>query len=285
MQVRRRLKINAVILVITAVIVLLILSMALYHLNSANESGKILEEIIAGSLDSVALKDNYLQSNATRAKVQWLAEHEEVGRLLKSASQKFMGAEDNNTLLGMQEDHESTGKIFEAIAENRGKRVSSDHSVARSQEIENRLVSQLDMRVYDFVTNGKRLRESSQKARASALRITGVGIVFVFLILVAVTLINSRMMSRTITDRIQRLRDGALIIGGGTLDHKIDIKGDDEFAELSDVLDAMTTKLRVSHDKLESEIDERRRSEEQLRAYSSNTHLRRWRCLTVRCAT
>ena len=44
---------------------------------------------------------------------------------------------------------------------------------------------------------------------------------------------NSWTMTRTIADRIVRLRDGASIIGEGNLDHRIDIQGDDEFAELS----------------------------------------------------
>ncbi|MBF0505595.1 MAG: GAF domain-containing protein [Nitrospirae bacterium] len=49
MQVRQRLKINAAVLVITAVIILLILPLGLYHRNNADESGKIVEEIMAGA--------------------------------------------------------------------------------------------------------------------------------------------------------------------------------------------------------------------------------------------
>ncbi len=261
MQVRRRLKINAVISIITALIILLILCMALYRLNSENGKGKIAEDIIALSFERDALRSDYLRSSSKRSNEQWFAKHEQVGRLLKSASEKFRDAEDIKTLGGMLEDHESIGKIFRSIMENRERRGTSDHPDELSLDIEDRLVSQMDMRTYELVIYGQHLLETSREARSSALRLAGAGIVFVFVILVAATLINSDMMSRTITDRIRRLRDCALVIGGGDLDHKIDIMGDDEFAELSDVFNAMTTKLRKSYSDIENENSERRQAE------------------------
>ena len=49
-------------------------------------------------------------------------------------------------------------------------------------------------------------------------------------------------------------RAGALVIGEGNLEYRIDIKGDDEFAELSETFDAMTAKLRETYLKLENEV-------------------------------
>jgi len=250
MQVRQRLKINAVVSVITAFIILLILSLALYSLNNANDSGKIAGEIITGAFERVALRNDYIWNGNERAKEQWFARHEEVGRLLKSAYEKFRKPEDIPTLARMLKNHEAIGKIFSGIVENREKAGSHAFSADLTREIENRLLSQLNMRGYEFVINGRQLLESSREARDSAIRRAGAGIVFVFLILVAATLINSSMMGRTIADRIRRLRDGALVIGGGNLDHQIDIRGDDEFSELSGTVNEMTAKLRKSQNLL-----------------------------------
>jgi PAS domain S-box-containing protein len=71
-------------------------------------------------------------------------------------------------------------------------------------------------------------------------------------------------MGRTITERVGRLRNGAAMIGGGNLDHRIDITGDDEFTELSEALNVMTAKLRGSYGELEKEIDVRKQTEERL---------------------
>ncbi len=49
-----------------------------------------------------------------------------------------------------------------------------------------------------------------------------------------------------------------------TSEHRIDIKGDDEFAELSRSFNAMTDKLRGSYDDLEKEIEKRKKMNEAL---------------------
>jgi len=255
------LKINSVISVVTAFIILLILSLALYRLNNANGKGKIAGEIITSALERVALKNDYISNSNERAKEQWFAKHEEIGRLLKSASERFLEPEDIKALAEMLKDNESIGKIFSGIVKNREKAGSHAYSADLSRVIETRLLSRLNMRVYEFVTDGRQLLEASRRARDSAFRLAGAGIIIVFVILTATTVINSWIMGRTITDRIRRLRDGAMVIGGGNLDHKIDVKGDDEFAELSDAFDVMTAKLRGLYSDLENEIKERKNVE------------------------
>jgi len=105
----------------------------------------------------------------------------------------------------------------------------------------------------------------------SAFQMAGGGIVFVVLLVSAVILINSWSMGRSISDRIQKLREGAAVIGGGNLDVRIDVKGDDEFADLSNAFNVMTEKLRRSYNNLEDENKERKRAEEAL--HRLNTEL------------
>jgi PAS domain S-box-containing protein len=251
MQVRLRLKINTLVSVIMAVGILVILSLALSRINREDDKGKIAGEIITGAFERVSLRNDYMWNSDERAKEQWFAKNEQVGRLLKSASPKFREPKDIETLAEMLKDQGSIGKIFRTIVENREKAGSHAYSkTILSQEIENRLLSQLNMRGYDFVINGRQLQKSTLEARASAVRLAGAGVLSVFVILTVATLINSRMMDRTITERIRRLRDGALVIGSGNLDHKIDITGDDEFAELSGTVNEMTSKLGKSQNLL-----------------------------------
>ena len=63
--------------------------------------------------------------------------------------------------------------------------------------------------------------------------------------------------------RIRRLGEGASTIGNGNLDHRIDIEGNDEIAELSEAFNAMTGRLNDSYNELRSEIIERKRLEEE----------------------
>jgi light-regulated signal transduction histidine kinase (bacteriophytochrome) len=74
-------------------------------------------------------------------------------------------------------------------------------------------------------------------------------------------IMTSPVVGRSITERIRRLRDSASTIGAGNLDHRIDIRGNDELAELSRAFNAMTAKLQRSYRDLENEIAERTRAE------------------------
>ncbi len=264
MQIKQRLKINAVASAITVFIIVIVFSLALYRIYHAVEESNIANRIMSTSLERVALRNDYDQTGAKRAKEQWVAKHEQLGQLLKEASRIFRDAEDKKTIKEMIDTQESVGRIFAALVANREEKISGPSHTDLSQEVGNRLISQLNMRVYTITLQVGKLQKSSTEALFSALRLGGGGIVCVLVILIGAAVINSLTMSRAISKRVRMLRDGALVIGGGDLDHKIDVKGDDEFAELSDAFNDMTVKLRASYHDLEHEISERRRADEQL---------------------
>lgn len=264
MRVRQRLRINTVVMVVSVIAVLVVLFAAVYRIIRAAEATKVADEIITGTLERVTLRTDYLRTGSERARDQVRAKHEKIGKLLKSASVRFTGSEDKKTIEALMKGHESIGKNFRAIVENRKITGPHDRSAELSAEIEDRLLSQLNMRVYETVLLGGWLQKSSEEALVSAIRLAGGGIAFVLLLAGTVSLINSRIMDRAITDRIQKLRDGAVVIGGGDLNHRIDLAGDDEFSDLSATFNTMTAKLRVSYEDLANKIEERKRAEEAL---------------------
>src|SRR5208282_1084076 len=142
MQVRQRLKMNSVVSAITAFMILLILSLGLYRVNNENDRGKIAEEIITQSYQVVELKNDYIWNKNERAKEQWFAKHEQIGRLLKSASAKFRKPEDIKTLAVMLKDYESIGEIFSGIIKNREKAGLHVYNADIAREIENSLLIQ-----------------------------------------------------------------------------------------------------------------------------------------------
>ena len=261
MRVKQRLNINAVVSVIAVCIILLVLFLALYRINKANNTAKIAGDIILNSFERVTLRNDYLQNNNERAKAQWFGRHETIGRILNTASKEFRAAEDKRTLDEMLRKHESIGNIFSAIIENREKKKSASYDDNISQEVEDRLLSQLNMKVYEEVVLGRELLESSRRERDSIMWQAGVAVVSSFLLLLAAVIINAWTMGRAITDRVRRLYDGASLIGGGDLDHRIDVKGDDEFTELSNAFNAMTANLKTSYHDLENEVQERKQAE------------------------
>ncbi|MBI5676419.1 MAG: PAS domain S-box protein, partial [Nitrospirae bacterium] len=225
------------------------------------EASDIADELVVGAFERSTFREDYLRTNSERAKLQWFAKYEQIGKLLTAASEKFQDTEDRKIIETLIEEHKSTEKLFTSIVENRNKRGLPADSAALSQELEDRLRTQLIMRVYDKVLNFRKLHESAQRSLFSALMFAGAGIFAAFAIIVATTLINSWTMGRMITGRILRLCDGASVIGKGNLDYR----GDDEFAELSDSFNAMTVQLSGTNSSLRNEIEDRKRAEEVLR--------------------
>ena len=265
MQVKHRLRINAIVTAISAITILAVLFMTMHRVLGAVDANKTADAIITTAFERLALRTDYMRTGSERAREQVSAKYAQISDLLKSAAKKFTNPEDKKTVAALIEGNESIGKIFRTVVANRKDAGLKGRSEALPLEVEDRLISQLNMRIYETVLLGGKLQESSNAALVSSLKLAGGGIVFVFLLAGVVTIINSATMGRAIIDRIARLRDGAVLIGEGNLDHRIDVKGDDEFADLSNAFNVMTEKLRRSYNDLEKEIGVRKLAEDALR--------------------
>ncbi len=265
MQVRKRLYINSVVLVAAAVIVALLLAVGLYRVNDAFRALDIADDILNNLFLRSTFQSDYLRTGSERAKEQLLAQHARTMALLGRASRRFRDPADRKLIYDLTGDHRSTAELFADIVENREKARKGTPSADLSGEIENRLLTQLNIRSYSAALNVQSLRASARRILAAELRRTGVSIAVLIIIVAAVAGLSSWVTGRTLTGRVARLREGSSIIGEGNLDHRIDIEGDDEFAELARSFDTMTENLRTSHLKLEEEIAEHRRAEEETR--------------------
>lgn len=263
MRLKKQLRITAIVSTLLAVGIAIILVLSLYRLNMANKSAIIVSDIVTSSLERVSFRNDYIQNNNERAKEQWISKNEQVVRLLKSLLEYAEKSEDRKMIGAMLEANASRAEIFSAIVANREKNQASGNLVGIFLEVEKRLVSQMNIRLYEFVVRARALQEASNRIRASALRQAGSGIA-VLILIIAAAMMYFWEVGRIIKDRVSRLRDGAEIIGGGNLDHRIGITGNDEFVELASAFNEMTGKLSRSLNELEVEIKEREQAERAL---------------------
>ena len=265
MQIKRKLYINVLFLALSMLIVALLVILMLDRVNRAREEAKIAGEIAISAFERNAFRSQYLRTNNERAKVQWIAKHEQINKLLKSALEIFKDSQDEETIHRLIENQEITWKLFSDIVNNREtQRFFADNSGV-SDEIESRLIIQLEMRLTDKLLHTRELSDAAGRRLSSALMLASWSIIGLIAIVTAASAINSWSMGRTVISRTGRLRDGVFVIGQGKLDQRIDIKGDDEFAELAVSFNEMTARLQESYHNLEIEIAERKQAEEELR--------------------
>jgi len=72
-----------------------------------------------------------------------------------------------------------------------------------------------------------------------------------------VAILIAALLSRTITEPLRRLLAGVAEIGAGNLGAHIDIAGDDELGQLAAAFNDMAQKLKQSHDHLETTVEQR----------------------------
>jgi two-component sensor histidine kinase/HAMP domain-containing protein len=265
MQIKKRLQINFAISILTVLAICLVLFLSFHYFNKANNLENITSDLTTCILERAILRSDYSRNNTTRAKEQWIAKNKQIAGLLKSASGFSLNSEDRKNIGEMIEIHESIGEIFSAIVANREKNGFKSGATDLSREVEERLLNQLDIRVYEKTVLTRNLLNSSTTAQESSIKQSGIGLISILLIVTMAVIINSRTMGKVITERVAHLHKGALLIGGGDLNHLIDIKGDDEFSELSETFNEMTAKLCGSYHNLEMEIEERKQAEKALK--------------------
>jgi signal transduction histidine kinase/HAMP domain-containing protein len=263
-QVKDKLRLTVFTSVLMAIVIVAILAISVYRVSHAAGELQICNQLISLTLERILYREDYLRNSSDRAKTQWLATHEQITDLLLSAKRKFRAAEVRKVLDALVETQESVGKLYAAILKNH-EMILSGGQTALSRQIEDRLSTQLNVRIYTTVFYARHLQEVARDALNFTLKMAGGGIVFLLLIIIiAVTGITSAMR-RTIINRIKMLKEGAAVIGNGNLDYRITLKGTDEFVDLSESFNAMTVKLRESYGNLETEIGERKRAQEILR--------------------
>ncbi len=109
-------------------------------------------------------------------------------------------------------------------------------------------------------------KQDLQEVYAPIYRLRKWMLAIVFLTLLGV-IINTFLVSRSISNPIKELHKGSEIIGSGNLDHKVGTDAHDEIGELSRTFDLMIETLKTttaSWDDLNKEMEERRHLEKML---------------------
>ncbi len=79
----------------------------------------------------------------------------------------------------------------------------------------------------------------------------------ILLVGIVLAILAGLLLARTMTGPIRVLRDGAARIGGGALDHRIEIGTGDEFESLAGEFNRMAGRLQESHATLEQKVEAR----------------------------
>jgi methyl-accepting chemotaxis protein len=266
MKIKTKLSINLYLFVGTFFVVTMALYWSYQEYNKAGENERLVLEIQKAIFERTSLRDEYIQYQEERAKIQWQKKSEYIVKLMDLASARFKDEMSKSILDKMRRNYEDTATIFSKIVENKERKYLNEKERVLSREFENRLFSQILLKAYTLSDAAQELRESNRRTSEIALkRMNLLTVIFVVAVMIA-TLANSVLLSRLLRKRLETIQKGTKIIGDGNLDYRIDLRSKDEFEDFSNEFNTMSDKLKksfVSIESLEKEITERKRAEDE----------------------
>jgi two-component system cell cycle sensor histidine kinase PleC len=255
MKIRARLRLNTWISLGVISLAIAIFAWSFLEVYRADRNVLFIDEIREATFERIALRDNYLLNPSEELKIKWYAKSETLRTLLESASERFTGKDDRALIQEARKNFDITFSSFSTILEKQRQEEPADRKKLAFGEEESKLLSQVFLNADALNNSGVRLYES---LRGAAITARNRGAVFIILFVVGSVItisIHSLFIGRIIRKRLTVLHEGVKVITGGNLDHRIDIVGDDELADLAQASNEMVTKIKESHEFAESVIN------------------------------
>ncbi len=218
----------------------------------------VAHEIVTCVFELDSLTYESLLRRSERIESQWRGRSAALKDLLKQAREGGMPEE---ALAAIDQDQERFDAFYETLARSH----ETPGDSARKSALRELLIGQLSRLARDMVSEATRMFDSIEGQRR-ALRAQLITVILAGLtLLVGLTGVTMYIFKRGVAEPILKLRQGAENISSGRLDYRVPVASQDEIGQLASAFNQMTQSLEESYGRLGSEIDERRRAQEELK--------------------
>jgi PAS domain S-box-containing protein len=247
MKIREKQRLNAWIALGVIVLMAFALAWSFRDNYRADQNTLLTDELRKTARDRVFLRDTYLLNPNERAEAAWYAKSEALRAILESASERIRDREERVILQEARKDFDVTFSSFSKLLIKRKQKEHADRKML-AIEADWRLISQVFLKAHSLNDSIDRLHESSRRAATRAQH-RGTALLILFSVVsVAVIIVNSVTVRRTIVIRLAELNKDVEIIGRGNMDYRINEAGDDELSDLARASNKMVANLKASED-------------------------------------
>ena len=267
MRLRRRFQINTLASIAAILALSLALGWSLRESRKASEAEDLATRLQQEILERGIVRDNYLLHREERAKSQRLMKSARIAALLQQGEERFDGG-DRQALREMSTLNDRSNALFAETVRSHDESVRDESRREASLALQERVASRMMLLSYELYGRAKRLAQSaSERTDATRRRMVLQAIVLIGAVL-TITVANAMLAGRLIERRITRLRDGAGRVAAGHLDHRLNIAGNDELAELGAAYDAMTARLQGLNEELRARVAQLEDANRELDAFA-----------------
>ena len=257
MRIKAQLKLSAAATLAALAIVLPLLVMAWHTFEHAQSNNDLIAAIHRNFFERVSLRDQYFLYREDRTRRLWDENKAQSDTLLAVATTEFRGEADQHLVKRLRRAIDETVPIFHRIVDNTQSMQSTSGNRAVYEELDKRLYSQLLLRATEVRNATRALEDAGTKQVEQAYQRLGIVTFVLALALAAVVVFNAGHIGGLLRRRLVVLHQGAKRVADGDLSHRIESLGADEFSELAQSVNSMTSKLQQLTQGLENTVRER----------------------------
>ena len=227
--------------------------------------GQINKEVEISNSGSQLVKDifelnivtnEYAMHHEERMQKQWFIKYNSLYKELEIIRKMPLAPEHHFIIKSIAADYKVLGDFFTQLQNNidrRKKLIEGDRpqdELARDVRIGKLLTDEIMMRSQGIFTQAFKLSEVMQKRISQVEYKTKLIILFSIIGFAVLSFFASFINIRTLVRQIRKLIKGAELIGEGNLEHKINLKTENEMHQLANAFNKMSEDLKVSQKKL-----------------------------------
>ncbi len=262
MKIKTKLSINGVVTVGLALLIGITLFFTSRQVQKSVMENGLVDEIVAKVDDLDRETYEYLFGLHGKSYAHWQEKYDRLQELLSKAT--FNEKEEMAILDRISENNKALGILFDQIRTKKEGRVLSRIKGTQPDEANPAIIEQIMTKKEKMVRNASLLTQSNNAAIVSAVQTSFLLLVIPVVLVIGFVSLTSLLMKRSLTRSLRELEQGAEMIAQGQWDHKVNLDGRDEAANLARAFNEMTGRLSVSYSSLEAEIAERKKVEKYL---------------------
>lgn len=198
----------------------------------------------------------YLMHHKKRMQQQWILKYDSLGKLLERMRKEESHPECQSILESITSDYKALGSLYSQLRATFVKRKKLLEENLPQGEInmifaqEERLIAQTLMRTQKITSGAFRSSIIMQQRIARVRQRTNWIVLFSIIGFIILSSCVSFLITRSITRPLNKLANGAELIGKGDLNHRVDIKTKNELGELASAFNQMTERRQLADETL-----------------------------------
>lgn len=240
--------------------------LVIFQFNSLEEELdrlKVNSAIVRNVFNLKILADEYSEYNEERPVAQWKITWDSLRSRLLSAAAKRNG-QSSEVVNRLIEEHREINSTFSGLVGLHETDPTVPDGSPMHKELEEKLKTLLSVKLQSMVADASRLERASLAEMAHSHNVTDVATIAFVIVMALITVGTATLMYALVLRPLNKLSEGADVVGAGNLDHSVDVAGPGELGYLATAFNRMTANLKKSYQEMEAEVIHRKKAEKAL---------------------